>query len=267
MAVAVVSGSTGVIGRAFAAEFARAGHGVFLLGRDPDRLAKLNAELRADQRGGTGARCRALMCDLRDTDAVATLGPELAHELRFEQVVLINCAGRHGPLGAIGDASPAEWRAVLTVNLTSAAMLSAALVPGMITRGWGRIVNVSSQAGLSAPSGLNAPYATSKAALNRMTAELAVSLAGTGVTAHALHPGEVVSAMHSHIASAAAGDDRLSGFASWARRTRETPDDPRAAALLAVDLVDGRTAERLNGMFLWPSETDHAPRDLRDPHA
>jgi 3-oxoacyl-[acyl-carrier protein] reductase len=95
---------------------------------------------------------------------------------------------------------PAEWEAAIELNLTAAATLTFALLPTMLARGWGRVVNVSS--GVVANPGFlvggNA-YTTAKAALEAHTVNLAAELAGTGVTANVYRPGTVDTTMQAFI--------------------------------------------------------------------
>jgi 3-oxoacyl-[acyl-carrier protein] reductase len=102
--------------------------------------------------------------------------------------------------GRTALATGAGWAAALELNLTAAATLTFALLPAMLDRGWGRVVNVSS--GVVANPGFmiggNA-YTTAKAALEAHTVNLAAELAGTGVTANVYRPGTVDTAMQASI--------------------------------------------------------------------
>jgi NAD(P)-dependent dehydrogenase (short-subunit alcohol dehydrogenase family) len=105
-----------------------------------------------------------------------------------------------GPLGPSVSVDPAEWAFTFSVNVVAAAALSFAVLPVMVERGWGRIVNVSSAiaAHPGAMVGMNA-YAASKAALEAHTVNLAAELAGSGVTVNAFRPGSVDTAMQAGI--------------------------------------------------------------------
>jgi NAD(P)-dependent dehydrogenase (short-subunit alcohol dehydrogenase family) len=246
---AVVTGASGTVGGAIAVALAAAGHPVVALGRDAGRLAALRARV-----VDAGGACRTYAVDLA--------GPVNLPPVPSGPVVLVNAAGVHGPLGPIAEVAVGEWERVLATNLLAAVACTRTLLPGMLAAGWGRVVNVSSAAGVAAAGRFNAPYATSKAALNRFTAHLAVEVAGTGVTAHALHPGDVVSAMHGDIARMAAAVPRLADFDAWARATRAGGDDPGAAARTVVGLLDDDRAARLNGWFLWPDGDRREPFPL-----
>jgi 3-oxoacyl-[acyl-carrier protein] reductase len=146
----------------------------------------------------SGGDALVIPADVGDPDAVA----RAAHRIMDEGAadVLINNAAVVWPLGASVALDPAEWSAALAINVTGAVHLALALLPGMLERGWGRIVNVSSgiAARPDAMIGGNA-YATSKAALEAHTVNLAAELAETGVTVNAYRPGTVDTEMQAWI--------------------------------------------------------------------
>jgi NAD(P)-dependent dehydrogenase (short-subunit alcohol dehydrogenase family) len=122
----------------------------------------------------------------------------------------------------------------------------------MIDGGWGRVINVSSAATLHTPGPLNSAYATSKIALNAMTRVLAAELAGTGVTANLIHPGDVKTDMWREIKDSAASlAAEGAGLRDWAAWVEETGGDPpEKAADLVLHLVSDAAA-KVNGEFLW----------------
>jgi NAD(P)-dependent dehydrogenase (short-subunit alcohol dehydrogenase family) len=116
--------------------------------------------------------------------------------------ILVNNAATVEPLGPTIGIAAEDLRLAFEVNVVTPAALTAAVLPGMLDSGWGRVVNVSS--GIAAyPAGLvrgNA-YATTKAALEAHTVNLAAELAGTGVTVNAYRPGGADTAMQAWIRS------------------------------------------------------------------
>ena len=114
--------------------------------------------------------------------------------------ILVNNAATVEPLGPTVGIAAADLRLAFEVNVVAPAALTAAVLPGMLEAGWGRVVNVSS--GIVAyPAGMvrgNA-YATTKAALEAHTVNLAAELRGTGVTVNAYRPGGVDTAMQAWI--------------------------------------------------------------------
>jgi 3-oxoacyl-[acyl-carrier protein] reductase len=129
-------------------------------------------------------------CDVSDSAAVAALVAEIG---RVD--VLVNCAG--GVVGQVGrpleEVSDDDWRAVVDANLTSTFVCTRAVAPGMKTRRWGRIVNISSGAGRSVSlTGIQA-YASAKAGQLGFTRQTAHELGPYGITVNAIAPGFVLS--------------------------------------------------------------------------
>ena len=151
--------------------------------------------------------------------------------------ILVNNAATVEPLGPTVGIAAADLRLAFEVNVVAPAALTAAVLPGMLDAGWGRVVNVSS--GIVAyPAGMvrgNA-YATTKAALEAHTVNLAAELAGTGVTVNVYRPGGVDTAMQAWIRSQ---DPERVGAACTSGSTRTSPraalitPEHSAAALLA----------------------------------
>ena len=114
--------------------------------------------------------------------------------------ILVNNAATVEPLGPTASIAVAELRLAFELNVVAPVALTSAFLPGMLDAGWGRVVNVSS--GIAAyPAGMvrgNA-YATTKAALEAHTLNLAAELHGTGVTVNAYRPGGVDTAMQAWI--------------------------------------------------------------------
>jgi NAD(P)-dependent dehydrogenase (short-subunit alcohol dehydrogenase family) len=135
----------------------------------------------------------------------------------------------------------------------------------MIQAGWGRIINVSSAASLVTPGPLNSAYATSKAALNHLTRHLAAELAGTGVTANVIHPGEVKTEMWAAIRDEVAlTGPEGAGYRHWAQWVEETGGDPpeKTAELVLWLMSDDATS--INGQFLWIEGGLQSPRPSWD---
>jgi 3-oxoacyl-[acyl-carrier protein] reductase len=191
---AVVTGAGRGIGQAVAVELAAAGMAVALVARSEDQLAET-----AQQVDHLGATAVVVQADLADLSQV-TRAIHLATDQLGTVDVLINDAAVVGPLGPSVFVDPAEWALTFNVNVVAAAALSFAVLSGMVERGWGRIVNVSSAiaAHPGAMVGMNA-YAASKAALEAHTINLAAELAGSGVTVNAFRPGSVDTAMQAGI--------------------------------------------------------------------
>ena len=229
---ALITGAGRGIGRAIALGLADAGAGVVLLARTAGQLDETSGLLRA--RGVPAGRISVLPVDLADgQDRDRAVAAALA---AGGIDVLVNNAATVEPLGPTIGIAAADLRLALEVNVVAPAALTTAVLPGMLDAGWGRVVNVSS--GIVAyPAGMvrgNA-YATTKAALEAHTVNLAAELAGTGVTVNAYRPGGVDTAMQAWIRGQAAervGALRERFSKNFAEGTLITPEQS-AAALLA----------------------------------
>lgn len=142
-----------------------------------------------------GRRAVQIRADIGDPDAAALIAAQAQAALGDVHIV-VNNAATVTPIGPTAAVDPDQWARALAVNVVGPVRLTRALLDGMVKRGWGRIVNVSSgiAAAPGAMAGMNA-YAASKAALEAHTLNLAAELAGTGVTVNVLRPGMVDTAM------------------------------------------------------------------------
>ena len=188
--VAIVTGAGRGIGRATAALLAREGADVACVARTGSELAEAAADVRA-----AGRTAVEIQADIGDPGAAALIAARAQAELG-DVGILVNNAATVTPVGPTAAVDPEQWARALAVNVVGPMRLTRVLLDGMLKRGWGRIVNISSgiAAAPAAMVGMNA-YAASKAALEAHTLNLAAELAGTGVTVNVLRPGTVDTAM------------------------------------------------------------------------
>jgi NAD(P)-dependent dehydrogenase (short-subunit alcohol dehydrogenase family) len=188
--VALVTGASTGIGRHLVEGLAARGAGVVGLARSGERLAAAMDEVAAS----TGARTLAVAADVTDRDAVdAAVGR--ATEVFGRVDLLVNNAGLMDPAEVpVWEADPDEWWAVVASHIRGAHLLVRAVVPGMVARGSGRVVNLAS--GLSTYGGrIYTAYSVGKTGLMRLTEDLVAGLDGTGVQAFDVSPGVVRTAM------------------------------------------------------------------------
>jgi gluconate 5-dehydrogenase len=233
--VAVVTGASSGLGRSIAEALASAGAAVVLVARDRARLDVVAAAVVAQ--GGSAA---TLPADLADRAEVARCA-DAARRPFGDPDILVNAAGvnRRPPLDQL---TPAEWDETLAINLTAPFLLAQALVPAMLDRGWGRVINVTSMQAERA-FGRSGAYGVSKAGLAQLSRAQAEAWSARGVNCNSLAPGFFVTPM---TAAARAEPGRAEALAARSFIGRNgLPEDIRGAALFlasrASDFVTGQT--------------------------
>jgi NAD(P)-dependent dehydrogenase (short-subunit alcohol dehydrogenase family) len=187
--VALVTGGARGLGRTMATALAQAGADVAVTGRSPGS----GGESAASITDTTGRRCRAFAADVTVAADVDRLVAEV--EAEFGQIdILVNNAGNN-IRGAVDQLTEADWDSVVDTNLKGPFLCSRLVGPGMVRRGWGRIINMGSILGAVALPG-RAPYASAKAGVINLTRVLALEWAGTGVTVNTICPGPFATEMN-----------------------------------------------------------------------
>ena len=220
--VGVVTGAGRGIGRAVARALAAEGMHLAVVARTGEQVRSL-----ADELDGLGVPVFPAALDVRDADAVDRLVAHVEQHLGPVDL-LVNNAGRiESAPRPFWEVDAAESWDVVETNLRGPFLLSRALLPAMVARGHGHVVNVSSRARAASETGTYTAYAVSKRALSAFTAALAVPLAGTGVVVVDVLPGLVRTAM-------------TDAMPVW----EGVPDDgwtpPEATGRLVVDVALGR---------------------------
>jgi NAD(P)-dependent dehydrogenase (short-subunit alcohol dehydrogenase family) len=208
--------------------------------RSSDQLSEVVRVINSS--GGKGIPLTADVSDRRAVEEVVaetetTLGP-----IDF----LVNNAGHGKAVGPLAEVDPDEWWRCQEVNVRGPMLCSRAVLPGMLARRRGRIVNVASGTGARAIPGASA-YVVSKTALIRLTENLALEVREHGVTVFAIHPGTVRTAMAEDVLQSEAGRHWLPQFREIFERGLDvTPD---YAVRLVLHLASG-SADSLTGRLL-----------------
>lgn len=182
MAVALITGASGGLGEEFARLAAADGNDLVLIARSKEKLSTLGTELEKKHR----IHVTVLPHDLSLPDAVGKLTAELK-EKTIEPDILINNAG-FGAYGLFHRTGYEQERSLIAVNIAALTELTKSLVPTMVRRGSGKILNIASTAAFQ-PGPLMAVYYASKAYVMHFSLALSEELKGTGVTTTCLCPG------------------------------------------------------------------------------
>ena len=180
--VAIVTGASRGIGAAAAVALGEAGAAVMLAARTVTQ-----AEVRARQINAAGGKAAAIACDVSDFAACQRLVQEATRRFGPPDV-LVNNAGVIEPIGMVGVAEPREWARNVEINLIGAYYAIRAVLPGMIGRGRGDIINVSSGAALRPQEGWSA-YCAGKAGLAMLTRSIDLEHRAAGIRVFGFQPG------------------------------------------------------------------------------
>ncbi|MEO0620251.1 MAG: 3-hydroxybutyrate dehydrogenase [Pseudomonadota bacterium] len=184
---AVITGSTSGIGLAMAEALAAEGAHIVLngLGDEADNADAIKAVAKAAGKDDAVAFCPANMARPDEIPGLITLAEE---KFGKADIVINNAGIQH--VAPIEDFPPAKWDAIMAINLSSAFHTIQAALPGMKTRGWGRIINTASAHSLVA-SPYKAAYVAAKHGIVGLTKVVALEAAEYGVTCNAISPGYV----------------------------------------------------------------------------
>jgi short-subunit dehydrogenase len=190
--VALVTGASAGIGKVFAQRLAARGYDVILVARDAERLAALAGELTLQ----FGVDAEVLAADLARDDGMRSVAERLAQSDRLS--FLVNNAG-FGTKGRLVNRPVAEQATMLKLHVMAPMLLTRAVLPGMIARANGTIINVASVASFTYGAG-SVNYCATKAYLRVFSQALALELAGSGVHVQALCPGFTQTEFHDRAA-------------------------------------------------------------------
>jgi NAD(P)-dependent dehydrogenase (short-subunit alcohol dehydrogenase family) len=181
---ALVTGANRGIGREVARQLSLRGLRVIVTAR--------NGASAAEAASGIGRDAQGIQLDVTDPDSIARAGRDVEERFTGIDVLVNNAAILVNENSDLFEIEIGRFRETFETNVLGAVAVSHAFVPGMMSRGYGRVVNVSSRAGQLSSMGDYAPaYSMSKAALNAFTRQLAAATNGTGVLVNSACPGWV----------------------------------------------------------------------------
>jgi gluconate 5-dehydrogenase len=234
--IALITGSSQGLGFAIARGLAQAGAAIVLNGRDEVKLATAAEVLRAEE-----ARVTTAAFDV--TDGAASASAVAAIEAEFGPIdILVNNAGiqRRAPLAEMTET---QWREVIDTNLTSAFLVARAVVPRMIARRAGKIINICSvMSEVSRPTIGN--YAAAKGGLKMLTRAMAVEWAKHGIQANAIAPGYFVTELNKALVANVEFNQWICGRTPAGRWGQ--PEELAGAAIFLAS----RASDFVNGQIL-----------------
>ncbi|MRX11072.1 SDR family NAD(P)-dependent oxidoreductase [Pseudoduganella sp. FT25W] len=183
MTTALITGASSGIGAVYAERLARRGYDLVLVARDAAKLTALASRLQA----ATGRQVDTIAADLGVTAELRRVEQRLSSDSSIG--MLVNNAGL-GAVKSLVDSTPEELDTLINVNITALTRLTRAAAPGMVARGQGAIINISSIAALK-PELLNGTYGGSKAFVLALSQSLHHELGGKGVQVQAVLPGAI----------------------------------------------------------------------------
>ncbi|MGA2477422.1 MAG: SDR family NAD(P)-dependent oxidoreductase [Spirochaetia bacterium] len=234
---AVVTGAAQGIGRAIAVAFVERGANVALCDLRIDKLESFAREMAPTAKGGIFVQ----RIDLSNVSEINSF--VAATETRFGGIdILVNNAGIH-PLHPILEISDDEWDTVLSINLKAQFRFCKAVIPGMRRRKYGRIINISSEAGKNGGTVAAAHYCASKGGVLAFTRNLAQQVGAEGITVNAICPGRIATEM----SGAVSAEENQKFIDKSIIKRLGGPDDIAFAACYLADRRAGFvTAETMN---------------------
>lgn len=182
--IVLITGATSGIGEACARKFAEGGYNLILTARRADKLAAIKAELES-----VGTKVKTLVFDVRDAEAAKVAINSLEPEWQTIDI-LINNAGLALGLDKEYEGDPEDWNTMIDTNIKGLLTMTRLIVPGMVARNDGHVINVGSVAGDAAYANGNV-YCATKAAVKAITDGLRIDVAESAVRVTNLKPGLV----------------------------------------------------------------------------
>lgn len=249
---ALVTGGGRGIGRAIALALAKHGAQVAVTARSQEQIDE-TVKLIETQ----GGRAVGIIADVTQPDSVSQMMTEVEQRLGAIDL-LVNNAGHGSTPTPVHVADPDDWWWTFEVNVRGVMLCSRVVLPGMIDRHRGRIINVASGAGNRTIPNATA-YVTSKAAVMRFTDTLASEVKAHGLSIFVIHPGTVWTDMTQQLIESEEGKKWMAWFNDIFTQGQDIP--PEICAALVVRLASGQ-ADALTGRFI--SVTDDLDALIND---
>ena len=240
----IVTGAGRGIGRVIALKCASEGAKLVLLARTESELNETSRQI-----SSAGGRSKAFVCDIASsrsvTEALSSAGKEFG-----QAEVLVNNAGVQPPIGPFAETDLDEWKRNIEINLFGTVNMTRGVLPDMIARKKGKIINLAG-GGSTSPRPNFSAYGVGKTGIVRFTETIAVELRGYGIDVNAVSPGAVNTRMLDEVLDAGT----LAGREASDARTRKAVggDDPELAAelicFLASDASDGITGKLISARW------------------
>jgi NAD(P)-dependent dehydrogenase (short-subunit alcohol dehydrogenase family) len=242
--VALVTGAGRGVGRLVATSFADAGAAIGMVARSADELGHT-----VDLITSTGGVAAAAVADVTDPAGLAGAVADLRNQLGPVDL-LVNNAGILGPRGPLWELAADEWWTTLDVNVRGLVLATQLVLPDMVAAGRGRIISITSQAGVHRWP-LASAYSVSKAAVVKLTENLALETRRHGVGVFSVHPGLLPIGISETIAAETPANGHEAHIRAWALNAlaEGRGADPARAAGLLLRIAAG-DADRLTGRHL-----------------
>ncbi len=253
--VAIITGGSKGIGREIALSYARAGCRIVLVARDEKELRETAAFIQEE----TGAEALFFAVDITQKAPLEAMVHAVT--TRFQRIdILVNAAAIVGPIGPFETCDEAEWEKTISVNVLGTYVATRSVVPAMIARRWGTIINFAGGGAFGARERFSA-YSVSKAAVVRLTDAAAKELGDHGITVNGISPGQVNTEMFETMV--AAGREKV-GEAGWVEfeQRKQTGGDPIGEVARFALFLTSEEGRKITGRVMsvqW-DPWEHFPR-------
>ena len=186
--VAIVTGSAGGLGKTIALTFAREGAAIVIIDINQEGINKTANEIKA-----LGNKCIGFMCDISDQTQVENTVKEIIEECSSIDILVNNAGGALHTKAKFEEVTEKDWDIVMNINLKGTFFCCKAVVPYMIKKDGGRIINISALAGRSTASLAGIQYSSAKAGIGGLTRHLAKEMGKHNIYVNAVAPGITIS--------------------------------------------------------------------------